>query len=118
MQIYDSIPERLFAFIKRSHLFFVATAPLEGGSVNVSPKSALGAFEIVNANRVRYLDFTGSGNETISHLLQPGNGRITVMFVNIEDGPPNIIRFYGKGEFYPFSGAKRRAFCPLSQTLR
>ncbi|UZJ55839.1 hypothetical protein CBS101457_005159 [Exobasidium rhododendri] len=97
MQLYDSIPERLFAFIKRSNLFFVATAPLEGGSVNVSPKSALGSFEVVNERRVRYLDLTGSGNETISHLLQPGNGRITIMFVNIEEGSPNIVRLYGKG---------------------
>ena len=99
VQYFDEIPERLHGFLQRSHVFFVATAPLQGGSVNVSPKSSAGAFEIVNANRVRYLDFTGSGNETISHLLEPGNGRITVMFVNIEDGPPNIFRMYGKGAF-------------------
>jgi hypothetical protein len=97
-QFYDEIPERLFAFIRRSPLFFVATAPLEGGNVNVSPKSSAGAFELISKNRVRYVDFTGSGNETISHLLQAGNGRITIMFANIESGPPNIIRIYGKGE--------------------
>lgn len=99
-QFFDEIPERLFAFIKRSHLFFVATAPLEGGSVNVSPKSSAGAFEIIDKNRVRYLDFTGSGNETISHLLEPNNARITIMFVNIENGAPNIVRLYGKGKSF------------------
>ena len=38
------------------------------------------------------------GNETISHLYEPGNGRITVLFQAFE-GPPRIIRLYGKGMF-------------------
>lgn len=97
---YDHIPDRLCAFIARSKLFYVATAPLDGGSVNVSPKGNEGTFEVVDQNRVRYLDLTGSGNETISHLFQPGNGRITLMFANIEQGAPNIVRLYGKGTVY------------------
>lgn len=43
------------------------------------------------------LSYTASGNETISHLYEPGNGRITIMFEAFE-GPPQIVRLYGKGE--------------------
>lgn len=108
-KFYDHIPDRLFKFIQQSQLFFVATAPLEGGSVNVSPKSSRGrdnfcTLDLVHANRVRYLDLTGSGNETISHVLQPGNGRITLMFVNIEAGLPNIVRLFGKAAVHEHAG--------------
>jgi hypothetical protein len=99
-QFFDHIPDRLIDFMRRSKMFFVATAPLENGSVNVSPKANEGSFEVVNNHRVRYLDLTGSGNETISHLLQEGNGRITLMFCNIEEGSPNIVRLYGKGTVF------------------
>jgi hypothetical protein len=40
------------------------------------------------------MDLVGSGNETSAHLLE--NGRITFMFCAY-DGPPNILRLYGKG---------------------
>jgi hypothetical protein len=43
-----------------------------------------------------YMDLTGSGIETTSHLHEPGNGRITVMF-NAFEGPPRILRIFGKG---------------------
>lgn len=99
-KIYDEIPANLIAFMQKSKMFFVATSPLNGGSVNVSPKANEGTFEYVNKNRVRYMDLTGSGNETISHLLEPGNGRITMCFINIEEGLPNIVRLYGKGTVY------------------
>lgn len=42
-----------------------------------------------------YQDLSGSGAETVSHLRD--NGRITIMFTAF-DGPPNIVRLYGKGE--------------------
>ncbi|SJX65302.1 uncharacterized protein SRS1_21023 [Sporisorium reilianum f. sp. reilianum] len=99
-KFYDHIPEHLHKFMLRQRLFFVATAPLHGGSVNVSPKANEGAFELTSAHRVRYADLTGSGNETISHLLEPGNGRITLAFINIEEGAPNIVRLYGKGTVF------------------
>lgn len=41
-----------------------------------------------------YLDQTGSGVETIAHLLE--NGRIVVMFCALE-GPPRIVRLHGTG---------------------
>lgn len=41
-----------------------------------------------------YLDLVGSGNETSAHTLE--NERITFMFCAFE-GPPLILRLYGKG---------------------
>ena len=44
---------------------------------------------------VAYLDFIGSGAETIAHLRE--NGRIVVMLCAF-DGPPRILRLHGRGE--------------------
>jgi hypothetical protein len=91
---FDSITEDLQHFIGSQHVFFVATAPLDGnGHINLSPKG-LDCFRILSPNRVAYLDLTGSGNETSAHVLE--NGRITFMFCAF-DGPPNIVRLYGRG---------------------
>jgi hypothetical protein len=76
--------------------FWVATAPLAGnGHVNVSPKGGQ-YFGIPDEKTFWYLDLSGSGNETISHIYEPGNGRVTVMF-NAFTGPPEIVRFWGTG---------------------
>lgn len=93
-KVHERITETLQAFIAKQHLFFVSSAPLSGeGHVNVSPKG-LDCFRILSPNRVAYMDLIGSGNETSAHLLE--NGRITFMFCAF-DGPPNILRLYGKG---------------------
>lgn len=87
----DDITRR---FIEAQHLFFVATAPLDAeGHVNVSPKG-LDTFRILGPTTVAYIDFTGSGVETIAHLKE--NGRIVLMFCAFQ-GPPNIFRLYGRG---------------------
>jgi len=76
-------------------MFFVATAPLAAaGHVNLSPKG-LDSFAVLDGRTVAYLDLTGSGVETISHLNE--NGRITLLFCAFE-GPPKIVRLYGRGE--------------------
>ncbi|NET36580.1 MAG: pyridoxamine 5'-phosphate oxidase family protein, partial [Cyanothece sp. SIO1E1] len=91
---FDGITEELQAFIAVQHLFFVATAPLNAsGHINLSPKG-LDSFRILSANRVAYLDLTGSGNETSAHLLE--NGRITFMFCAFQE-PSCILRLYGQG---------------------
>lgn len=91
----DSIDDKLHAFLDAQHLFFVATAPLDGdGHVNVSPKG-LDTFRILDAQTVAYLDFVGSGAETMAHLRE--NGRICLMFCAF-DGPPRIVRLHGRGE--------------------
>lgn len=82
-------------WIGRQHMFFVATAPLSGeGLINCSPKG-LDSFRILGPQEVAYLDLTGSGVETISHLRE--NGRIVFMFCSFE-GPPKIVRLHGRGE--------------------
>jgi hypothetical protein len=75
-------------------VFFVATAPSgSGGHVNVSPKG-LDSLRVLGPNRVAYVDYNGSGVETIAHLRD--NGRIVLMLCAFE-GPPKIVRLYGKG---------------------
>ena len=89
---FTTITDEMQAFVERQHLFFVASAPLEGGHVNLSPKG-LDSFLILNPTQVAYLDLTGSGAETIAHVRE--NGRLTIMFCAFE-GLPNIVRFYGQ----------------------
>lgn len=94
-KLYDAIDDNLARFIGAQHLFFVATAPLDpAGHLNLSPKG-LDSFRIIDQKTVAYLDLTGSGIETLSHLRQ--NGRIVIMFCAFE-GPPKILRLYGRGE--------------------
>jgi hypothetical protein len=93
-RVLDVIDDRLSAWIAKRHLFFVATAPSEGGHLNVSPKGFAGSFAVLGPLAVAYLDYTGSGIETIAHLQQ--NGRIVVMFCAF-DGPPKIVRLHGTG---------------------
>jgi hypothetical protein len=105
-------------FIEAQHLFFVATAPLgAAGHVNLSPKG-LDSFRVIDAQRVAYLDYVGSGAETIAHLRE--NGRITIMFCAFEGGP-KILRIYGRGttlEPTDAGFAERRAFFPESRPAR
>ena len=94
-QLYEEITPEIADWIKQQHLFFVSTAPFDsGGHINCSPKG-LDSFRILGPRKVAYLDLTGSGAETIAHVRE--NGRITFMFCALE-GPPNIVRLYGKGE--------------------
>ena len=76
-------------------MFFVATSPLQSdGLINCSPKG-LDTLKILGPNEVAYLDFPGSGVETIAHLKE--NKRIVIMMCAFE-GPPKIIRLHGQGE--------------------
>ena len=93
---FDAIDDRLRAWIVRQPMFFVGTAPLAAdGRVNVSPKGPGGTLRVLGPHRVAYLDYSGSGAETVAHLRE--NGRIVVMFCAFE-GPPQIVRLHGRGE--------------------
>ncbi|GIF73192.1 pyridoxamine 5'-phosphate oxidase family protein [Asanoa siamensis] len=99
MKLHEKIDGRLREFIEAQHMFFVATAPSgDGGHVNLSPKGMGGTFAVLGEHRVAYLDFHGSGAETLAHLRQ--NGRITIMFCAFQ-GPPNIVRLHGRGTHTP-----------------
>jgi hypothetical protein len=77
-------------------MFFVSTAPLSGdGHVNVSPKGGK-YFGVLDRKTFWYQELTGSGNETISHIYEPGNNRVTIM-LNAFEGPPRIMRLFGHG---------------------
>ncbi len=94
-KVYDEIDTRMQAFIEAQRMFFVATAPLDAeGHVNVSPKG-LDTFRILTPRRVAYLDYVGSGAETIAHLKE--NRRVVLMWCAF-DGPPKIVRLHGRGE--------------------
>jgi hypothetical protein len=94
-KLYEAIDDRLREFILAQAVFFVATAPSgPDGHVNVSPKGMKGCLAVLGEHRVAYLDYTGSGAETIAHLRD--NGRITVMFCAFE-GPPKVVRLHGHG---------------------
>jgi hypothetical protein len=95
-KFFETITPAIREFIGVQHMFFVASAPLDGsGHVNISPKG-YDSFRILSETQVAYMDLTGSGNETSAHISEAGNGRITIMFCAF-DGPPNIVRLFGKG---------------------
>ncbi|MCB1644978.1 MAG: pyridoxamine 5'-phosphate oxidase family protein [Pseudomonadales bacterium] len=114
---FEQLAPDHITFIGKQHLYFVATAAAEG-YVNLSPKG-MDSFRIVNQNTVRWLNLTGSGNETAAHLLE--NPRMTIMFCSF-DRQPLILRLYGQartihprddewtsvsGDFPHFTGARQ-----------
>ncbi|MDH3336989.1 MAG: pyridoxamine 5'-phosphate oxidase family protein [Gammaproteobacteria bacterium] len=75
-------------------MFFVSTAPLaDDGRINCSPKG-LDGLRVLGPRQIAYVEFGGSGIETVAHLKE--NGRIVIMLCAF-DGPPKIFRFYGHG---------------------
>jgi hypothetical protein len=94
-KVYDEIDAKLAEWIGAQRLFFVGSAPSEGGHVSVSPKGPIGSLRIVDPHTVEYDDHVGSGAETAAHLRE--NGRICVMLCAFE-GPPRIVRLHGRGE--------------------
>lgn len=97
---YRSLTPALRDFIARQHVFFAATAA-QDTRINVSPRSTR-EFRVIGDNDVCWLDLTGSGAETAAHLK--ADGRLTIMFCAF-DGPPNILRLYGRGEILHRDGA-------------
>ncbi|KAE8393329.1 hypothetical protein BDV23DRAFT_149486 [Aspergillus alliaceus] len=94
-QFYESISDDIREWALRQSVFFVASAPLRGRHINVSPKGLPDtSFAILGPNEAAYVDATGSGGETICHLRE--NGRITVMFCSF-DKSPRILRLFCTG---------------------
>jgi hypothetical protein len=91
-KFYDELDDFLKDFISKQHIFFNASAPVEG-RINISPKG-LDTFRILNNKRVAYLDLTGAENESGAHLAE--NGRFTLMFCSFDE-KPLILRIYGNG---------------------
>lgn len=91
----EGLNEDLIAFIERQKMFFVGTAMKEG-RVNLSPKG-MDTFRVIDENRIVWLNLTGSGNETATHLQE--SDRMTIMFCAFE-GKPLILRLYGQAKVY------------------
>ncbi len=91
---FSHIDESIREFIGDQAMFFVATAPPEGGRINLSPKGYRDTFAVIDDHTVAYLDLFGSGVETIAHLRD--NGRITIMFCSFTRNS-RILRLFGTG---------------------
>lgn len=87
---YDALTDKHIQFIAEQKIFFVGTATADS-RVNVSPKG-MNSLRVLDANRVAWLNVTGSGNETSAHVQQ--HPRMTLMFCAFE-GDPLILRLYG-----------------------
>ncbi len=94
-KVYDALTPQLIEFINAQKMFFVGTAPLAGdGHVNISPKG-MDSLRVLDNRTVAYLDVTGSGVETLSHVKE--NGRLVIMFCAFE-GKPFTLRLHGEAE--------------------
>lgn len=109
----EVLDAELIDWIARQHVFFVASAPSDGGHVNLSPKGH-DSLRVLGPTEVAYLDLTGSGAETIAHLRE--NGRITVMFCAFT-GPPQIVRLFGQGAAHPVGSDRFAELAPRFEPL-
>lgn len=92
--VFAEIDEKLATWIADQPVFFVASAPLsEDGHVNLSPRGH-DCFSVLGPLTVGWVDYTGSGAETIAHLQE--NGRICLMWCAFS-GRPRIVRLHGTG---------------------
>jgi hypothetical protein len=97
-KVLECITDSEEAFIAKQKVFFVATAPLDKDHrVNVSPKAPGTSVVVIDPHTVAYSDLTGSGAESAAHVME--NGRMTIMFCNLEFGAPKILRLYGTARF-------------------
>ncbi|OHU21881.1 pyridoxamine 5'-phosphate oxidase family protein [Mycobacteroides franklinii] len=99
--VYEEIDDKLARWLTDQPVFFVGTAPSgSDGHVNVSPKGMAGTFAVLGPNQVGYLDYFGSGAETIAHVRD--NGRIVLMFCSF-DKRCRIIRLHGQARVVQFN---------------
>jgi hypothetical protein len=96
-ETFQKITDKLKHFIEQQKMFFVGTAAADG-RVNVSPKG-MDSLRVIGPNRVIWMNYTGSSNETAAHVLE--NRRMTIMFCSFEQRPL-ILRLYGEADvIYP-----------------
>jgi hypothetical protein len=108
-KLLSSLDDSVREFIQAQPVFFVGSAPLDAnGHVNVSPKG-LDTLRILGPRTIAYLDLTGSGIETVSHVKE--NGRIALMFCAFA-GPPRILRVHGRGRIVERGDAEFASLAP------
>jgi Pyridoxamine 5'-phosphate oxidase len=94
-QQFNKLTAEHLQFIAAQRIFFVGTATATS-RVNVSPKG-MDSLKVLSANRIVWLNLTGSSNETSAHIQQ--NPRMTVMFCAFED-PPQILKLHGTAQVF------------------
>lgn len=104
---HASITNEQATLIRNAKLFFVASAdphlargPHDVGPVNVSAKGGV-PLHILSPNRVAYLDYRGSGNETARHCT--AGGPITVLICSFEDEHAAAVRLFGTARVTPLA---------------
>jgi hypothetical protein len=102
---YPAITDEQAELIRGATVFFVASAdprlapgPNGEGPVNVSPRGGVPLF-ILAPDRVAFLDYAGSGNETSRHSL--AGGPVTLMVCSFSAEDAAIVRLYGKATVTP-----------------
>ena len=101
---YTRITDEQAEMIRGAPVFFVGTANFncdkdsEVDAVNVSPKGGV-PLHIISPNRVAYLDYTGSGNETARH--SDAGSPVTIMLCAFEEENAGIVRLYGRARAMP-----------------
>jgi len=111
---HSSITDEQATLIHSAPLFFVASVdpdltkgPGDVGPVNLSPKGGV-QLHVINPNRVAYLDYPGSGDETARHAAV--NGPITIMICSFDENAA-IVKLFGRAIVTPFKES------PLAEVL-
>lgn len=101
---FDHITLEQATLIAHAPVFFVATADPAGasgvdgaGPINLSPKGS-NRLHVIDPQRVAYLDYSGSGNETARHIAM--GSPITLMVCSF-DSEAAIVRLYGRATISP-----------------
>jgi len=109
---HKTITDEQAALIEASQVFFVASVapdfsvgPSGQGPVNLSPKGG-SPLHIVDRNRVAYLDYTGSGNETGRHAA--AGGPVTVMVMSLDGEDAAVVRLFGHATVGPVEESELR----------
>ncbi len=104
------------ALMVESPVFFVASVasdlslgPDGQGPVNLSPKGG-SSLHVIDEQRVAYLDYVGSGNETGRHAAL--GGPITIMVMSMGSKDAAVVRLYGRATVTPLAES------PLAARLR
>jgi hypothetical protein len=104
---HPAITDEQAMLIRNACLFFVASAdsslargPHDVGPVNISAKGGV-PLHILGPNRVAYLDYRGSGNETARHCA--GGGPITVLICSFEEENAAAVRLFGTARVTPLA---------------
>jgi hypothetical protein len=102
---FDAITDVQADLLRSAKVFFVATAdpahssgPHGIGAINVSPKGGVPLL-LVGPNRVAFLDYPGSGNETARHAR--AGSPVTLMACSFSPEDAAIVRLYGRGTVQP-----------------